>query len=72
MRLETIEAIAVEIPLTKNFGGSTYSVLKRCTIVTRLRTADGLTSEVYNGDNREHGAEIVRLITEELFRSSKA
>ena len=67
MKLDHAEAIAIEIPLTKNFGGSTYSVLKRCTIVTRLTTTDGLTSEVYNGDNREHGGELVRLITEDLF-----
>jgi D-galactarolactone cycloisomerase len=67
MKLDHIEAIAVEIPLKKNFGGSTYSVLKRCTVVTRLRTSDGLVSEVYNGDNREHGSEIVRLVNDELF-----
>src|ERR1700682_1396856 len=67
MKLDHIEAIAVEIPLDKNFGGSTYAVLKRCTVVTRLRTTDGLASEVYNGDNREHGREIVRLLTDELF-----
>ena len=67
MKLESIEAFAVEIPLKKNFGGSTYSVLKRCTVVTRLRTVEGLTSEVYNGDNREHGKEIVRLLQDELF-----
>src|SRR5687768_15962272 len=67
MKLDHVEAIAIEIPLKKNFGGSTYSVLKRCTIVTRLSTTDGLTSEVYNGDNREHGSEIVRLVTDELF-----
>jgi L-alanine-DL-glutamate epimerase-like enolase superfamily enzyme len=62
MRVHSIEAIAIDIPLTRNFGGSTYSVLKRSTIVTRMRTEGGLVSEVYNGDNREHGAEIVRLI----------
>ncbi|HZN22589.1 MAG TPA: mandelate racemase/muconate lactonizing enzyme family protein [Burkholderiales bacterium] len=67
MKLERVEAIAVDIPLKKNFGGSTYSVLKRSTVVTRLATTDGLTSNVYNGDNREHGAEIVRIITDELF-----
>jgi D-galactarolactone cycloisomerase len=66
VRVESVEAIAVEIPLTRNFGGSTYSVLKRSTVVTRLRTDAGLVSEVYNGDNREHGAEIVRLIREDL------
>ena len=67
MKLDRIEAIAVAIPLAKNFGGATYAVLRRCTVVTRLTTSDGVTSEVYNGDNREHGAEIVRLLTEELF-----
>ena len=66
MRIESIEAIAIEIPLKKNFGGSTYAVLKRCTVITRMRTDEGLVSEVYNGDNREHGREIVRLIQDEL------
>ena len=66
MRIESLDAVAIDIPLTKNFGGSTYQVLKRSTVVTRLRTADGLVSEVYNGDNRDHGREIVRIIREEL------
>ena len=66
MRIHSVDAIAIDIPLTKNFGGATYSVLKRSTVITRLRTEGGLTSEVYNGDNREHGPEIVRLIKEEL------
>src|SRR5947199_9357431 len=66
MRIESIEAIPIEIPLKKNFGGSTYTVLTRCTVVTRMRTTDGLVSEVYNGDNREHGREIVHLIRETL------
>ena len=66
MKIASIEAIAISIPLKKNFGGSTYSVLKRCTVITRMRTDEGLASEVYNGDNREHGPEIVRLIREQL------
>jgi D-galactarolactone cycloisomerase len=52
MRIHSIDAIAVDIPLTRNFGGSTYSVLKRSTVITRVRTEGGLVSEVYNGDNR--------------------
>lgn len=71
MRIHSIEAIAIDIPLTRNFGGSTYSVLKRSTVVTRLRTEDGLVSEVYNGDNREHGLEICRLIHEVLAPAVK-
>ena len=66
MRIHSIEAIAIDIPLTKNFGGSTYAVLKRSTVITRMRTDDGLASEVYNGDNREQGPDIVRLIHEVL------
>jgi len=66
MRLESVEAIALDIPLVRNFGGSTYAVLKRSTVITRLRTDEGLVSEVYNGDNREHGPEIVRLIQDVL------
>jgi D-arabinonate dehydratase len=66
MRVHGIEAIAIDIPLGTNFGGSTYAVLKRSTVITRMRTDDGLVSEVYNGDNREAGPAIVRLIHEEL------
>ena len=66
MRIHSIDAIAIDIPLTKNFGGSTYSVLKRSTVITRLRTDDGTESEVYNGDNRAHSGEIARMIREEL------
>lgn len=66
MRIQGVEAIAIDIPLSRNFGGSTYAVLKRSTVVTRLRTDDGLVSEVYNGDNREHGPEIIRLIHDDL------
>src|SRR2546428_2426059 len=66
VRVESVEAIPVEIPLTRNFGGSTYHVLKRSTVITRLRTDAGLVSEVYNGDNREHGREIARLVRDEL------
>lgn len=66
MKIESIEATAVSIPLKKNFGGSTYSVLKRCTVITRVRTDEGLASEIYNGDNRSHGREIVRLVHEVL------
>jgi len=67
MRIIAVDAIAVDIPLTKNFGGSTYSVLKRSTVITRLRTDEGLVSNVYNGDNRAHGLQIAALIRNELF-----
>ena len=36
MRLHSAEAIAVDIPLVRNFGGSTYAVLKREVTKERL------------------------------------
>lgn len=66
MQIESIEAIPIEVPLKKVFGGSQYQVASRCTVVTRLRLKGGLASEVYNGDNRAHGREIARIIAEEL------
>ena len=67
MKMQSVEAIAIDIPLPLNFGGATYNVLKRSTVITRLRTSDGLTSNVYNGDNRAHAGEIARIVTEDLF-----
>ncbi len=66
MRIESVEAIPVEVPLRKTFGGSQYSVASRCTVVTRMRVAGGLVSEVYNGDNRHHLRALVRIIEDEL------
>jgi D-galactarolactone cycloisomerase len=66
LRIDRIEASAVSIPLNRDFGGSTYHVTRRCTVITRAYGADGLIAEVYNGDNRDHGPEIVRTINEKL------
>jgi len=66
MKIESVEAIPLEMPLKKVFSGSGYRVTSRNTIVTRIRTAGGLSSEVYNGDNRAHGREIARIIEDEL------
>lgn len=67
MKIHSVETIAIDIPLPLNFGGATYNVLKRSTVITRLRTQEGLTSNVYNGDNRMHASEIARLISEVIF-----
>ncbi|HEV7995893.1 MAG TPA: mandelate racemase/muconate lactonizing enzyme family protein [Stellaceae bacterium] len=66
MRIDKVEAIPIEVPLRKVFSGSGYRVDSRCTVVTRIRTADGLASEVYNGDNRAHAAAIARIVEDEL------
>jgi L-alanine-DL-glutamate epimerase-like enolase superfamily enzyme len=66
LRIERIETIALRAPLARRFTGSAYSMDSRCTIVTRLTTADGVTSEVYNGDTDAEQAAIVAIIHDEL------
>jgi D-arabinonate dehydratase len=65
MRIDRVEAEAISIPLNRDFGGATYHVTRRCTVITRVY-AEGLVSNVYNGDNRSHSPEIARLIREDL------
>lgn len=66
MKITKVDVVAIEIPLTRVFGGSRYSVASRCTVITRMHTDTGLVSEVYNGDNRSHLREIVEIIEKEL------
>jgi L-alanine-DL-glutamate epimerase-like enolase superfamily enzyme len=66
MKITGVEAIPIEVPLTKVFSGSGYHVQSRNTVVTRIRTDSGLASEVYNGDNRAHGRQIARIVEDEL------
>ena len=64
--IERIETLALRAPLGRRFSGSAYSMDNRCTIVTRLTTADGVTSEVYTGDTDAEQALIVGIIHDEL------
>jgi len=66
MRIRSVKAIAIKIPLKKTFGGSQYQVDSRCTVITRIETDEGLISEIYNGDNRSHGKDLVKIIEDEL------
>ena len=64
--IERIETIAMRAPLGRRFSGSAYSMDNRCTIVTRLTTADGVTSEIYTGDTDVEQSIIVGIIHDEL------
>ncbi len=64
--IERIETIAMRAPLARRFSGSAYSMDNRCTIVTRLTTADGVTSELYTGDTDAEQDLIVDIIHNEL------
>ena len=64
MKIDKVEALLVEIPLDKSFGGGTYNVDKRSAIITRIYTSDGIVSEVFAGDDRFRGNVIVKTINE--------
>lgn len=66
MRIASIEAVPISVPLSKTFSGSGYRVDTRCTIVTTLTTDDGVVGRIYNGDNRHHARDVVRIVHEEL------
>jgi L-alanine-DL-glutamate epimerase-like enolase superfamily enzyme len=64
--IERFETLALRAPLDRRYEGSAYSMDSRCTIVTRLSTADGVVSEVYSGDTDVEQAVIVGIIHDEL------
>ena len=64
--IDRVETVALRAPLGRRFSGSAYSMDNRCTIVTRMSTSDGLTSEVYSGDTDAEQAAIVAIIHGEL------
>jgi D-galactarolactone cycloisomerase len=64
--IDRIETIALRAPLGRRFSGSAYSMDNRCTIVVRVTTADGITSETYSGDTDDEQALVVGIIHDEL------
>ncbi|MFN8623090.1 MAG: mandelate racemase/muconate lactonizing enzyme family protein [Chloroflexota bacterium] len=66
LKIDRIETIALRAPLARRFSGSAYSMINRTTIITRIHTADGLVSEIYNGDTDDEQALVVGIIHTEL------
>jgi D-galactarolactone cycloisomerase len=66
LKIERIECVPLSMPLPRTFRGSNYFMTHRCTIITRVFTAAGILGEVYNGDEFETQAEVVRIILDEI------
>src|SRR2546428_10425877 len=64
--IQAIETIPIRVPLDRIYRGSYYQMRTRCTIITRLRTSDGIIGEAYNADSDEEQDEILRIIEKEL------
>ena len=67
LKIESIETIPVRVPLPFTYQGSYYRMRNRCTIITRVRTSEGIVGEAYNADEDEPlQAEILSIVHEEL------
>jgi len=40
---------------------------RRCTVLLRLRTDDGLQGQIYIGDERDQQADLCRILRDDLF-----
>ena len=66
LKIERIECVPLCMPLPRTFRGSNYFMTHRCTIITRIYTSAGIVGEVYNGDEFETQAEVVKIILDEI------
>ena len=66
LKINRIECIPLSMPLPRTFRGSNYYMTHRCTIITRLYTDAGIVGEIYNGDEFETQAEVVKIILDEI------
>jgi len=67
LKIEAIETIPVRVPLPFTYQGSYYRMRNRCTIITRVRTSEGILGEAYNADEDEPlQSEIRHIIHDEI------
>jgi D-galactarolactone cycloisomerase len=67
LTVESVEVIPLEVPLRRTFAGSGYSMSKRCTLITRVSTREGVFGESFNGDEPATQHAIAQIIREELL-----
>ena len=66
LRVHSIETIPVRVTLSKLYQGSHYQMPRRCTIITRIVTEEGIVGECYNADADEEQLTIMRIIHDEI------
>lgn len=53
LTIEAVETIPIRVPLPFTYSGSYYRMRNRCTIITRVRTSEGIVGEAYTADEDE-------------------
>ena len=62
MKIREVAATVVRVPLKREFRGGTYTITERCTIIVKIETDEGVTGEIYCGDEKTLYGEIRDLI----------
>lgn len=66
LTIRRIETIPIRVPLRQVYRGSYYHMTHRSTIVTRIHTGEGITGEVFTGDEDHINDQIERVICNEI------
>lgn len=66
MKIIDIRTIPIRVPLKQAFGGSTYAITERCTIITEVVTDEGINGKVFSGDIRDEQHEVLEIINNSL------
>ena len=62
MKIRDISVRLVSVPLSRVFRGGTYQIEKRCTVIVNVETDEGITGEIYSGDEKTMDRQIRDLI----------
>ena len=66
LTIRDIETTVIRVPLRQVYRGSYYQMTHRATILTRIHTDQGITGEVFTGDEDHINDQIVRVIRDEI------
>jgi L-alanine-DL-glutamate epimerase-like enolase superfamily enzyme len=66
LTIRDIETTVIRVPLPRTYRGSYYQMTHRATILTRVHTDEGITGEVFTGDEDHINAQIERVIRAEI------
>ena len=62
MKIRDVKVRLVSVPLSRVFKGGTYQIEERCTVIVTVETDEGVTGEIYSGDEKKDYLEIRDLI----------
>lgn len=66
LTIRSIDTTPLRVPLAREYRGSSYRMTHRSTIVTRVRTEEGIVGSAYAGDEDADLLEVDTIIREEI------